>query len=163
MSRYVDWLSGLAHYDAEPLCGQFHFANILSPWIRRALVAGGFGKGVSAAEFPTEVAPVMHFSDLQGAVEEDTRSVIEVIVDSEAGMKQMERKKSSSSGSSSSSRTEAPPMYGTMGDSSVAIVPRETPFFHLDLVAAVKAAERSHTKVEPTRVVPVEAEINEVR
>ncbi len=36
---------------------EFHFANILSPWIRRALLAGGFGTG-EASRHITEFAPV---------------------------------------------------------------------------------------------------------
>ncbi|KAI0781182.1 sulfate permease [Trametes elegans] len=38
---------------------EFHFATILSPWIRRALIAGGFGTGVSNA--PAEIAPVVPY------------------------------------------------------------------------------------------------------
>ena len=41
---------------------EFHFANILSPWIRRALLAGGFGTG-PATRHITEVAPVVHQRD----------------------------------------------------------------------------------------------------
>jgi sodium-independent sulfate anion transporter 11 len=37
---------------------EFHFANIISPWVRRSLLAGGFGTGQPAAEF-TEVAAVV--------------------------------------------------------------------------------------------------------
>lgn len=38
---------------------EFHFANILSPWIRRGLLAGGFGTG-TASRHVTEVAPVVY-------------------------------------------------------------------------------------------------------
>lgn len=37
---------------------EFHFANIISPWVRRSLLAGGFGVGQPAAEF-AEVAAVV--------------------------------------------------------------------------------------------------------
>ncbi|KAN0061303.1 Sulfate permease 2 [Thecaphora frezii] len=37
---------------------EFHFANILSPWIRRGLLAGGFGTGLASRHI-TEVAPVV--------------------------------------------------------------------------------------------------------
>ncbi|KAL8286568.1 hypothetical protein RQP46_004585 [Phenoliferia psychrophenolica] len=37
----------------------FHFATILSPWIKRALLAGGFGTGVEVRERPLEIAPVV--------------------------------------------------------------------------------------------------------
>lgn len=38
---------------------EFHFATILSPWIKRALLAGGFGTGKSLFERPLEIAPVV--------------------------------------------------------------------------------------------------------
>lgn len=37
---------------------EFHFANIISPWVRRGLLAGGFGFGVPLREF-AEVAPIV--------------------------------------------------------------------------------------------------------
>lgn len=37
---------------------EFHFANIISPWVRRGLLAGGFGFGVPLRDF-AEVAPVV--------------------------------------------------------------------------------------------------------
>ena len=37
---------------------EFHFANILSPWIRRGLLAGGFGVGFPSKRI-TEIAPVV--------------------------------------------------------------------------------------------------------
>ena len=40
---------------------EFHFATILSPWIRRALVAGGFGTGLPASSGPREIAPVVPY------------------------------------------------------------------------------------------------------
>lgn len=38
---------------------EFHFATILSPWIKRALLAGGFGTGKPVVERPLEIAPVV--------------------------------------------------------------------------------------------------------
>ena len=37
---------------------EFHFANILSPWVRRALIAGGFGTG-KPIKHTLEIAPVV--------------------------------------------------------------------------------------------------------
>ncbi|WRT66193.1 uncharacterized protein IL334_003146 [Kwoniella shivajii] len=37
----------------------FHFCGILSPWIRRALIAGGFGQGNARAGTALEVAPAV--------------------------------------------------------------------------------------------------------
>jgi sodium-independent sulfate anion transporter 11 len=41
---------------------EFHFATILSPWIRRALIAGGFGLGVPAA-LQGEIAGVVPYRE----------------------------------------------------------------------------------------------------
>ncbi len=38
---------------------EFHFACVLSPWIKRALVACGFGTGEPSGRIPTEVAAVV--------------------------------------------------------------------------------------------------------
>lgn len=52
----VDVRSALERYADGPI--EFHFANILSPWIRRALLAGGFGTGNTSGRI-VEVAPVV--------------------------------------------------------------------------------------------------------
>ena len=103
---------------------EFHFATILSPWIRRALIAGGFGTGSSSTSFPREIAPVVSYrhelkerrphhvsGDLESGVVEDARGAID-------------------------------PSYGEVVGDSAPIVQVDTPFFHFDLATAVKAAER---------------------
>ncbi|CAO1623438.1 unnamed protein product [Parajaminaea phylloscopi] len=52
----VDVRLALERYTGSAI--EFHFANILSPWIRRALLAGGFGTGSSRGRV-TEIAPVV--------------------------------------------------------------------------------------------------------
>ncbi|KAI5788944.1 sulfate transporter family-domain-containing protein [Peziza echinospora] len=37
---------------------EFHFANIISPWVRRALLAGGFGTGIPLKDI-VEIAPIV--------------------------------------------------------------------------------------------------------
>ncbi|GFZ49948.1 Sulfate permease 2 [Saitozyma sp. JCM 24511] len=46
---------------------EFHFYGILSPWVRRALIAGGFGKGVRRNDTHLEVVPVVppHGGDMR--------------------------------------------------------------------------------------------------
>lgn len=41
---------------------EFHFANIISPWVRRSLLAGGFGTGAPLKPH-FEIAPVVPISD----------------------------------------------------------------------------------------------------
>lgn len=91
---------------------QFHFATVLSPWIRRALVAGGFGTGTPSSRGPTEIAPVVPYRGGRrqlGGIEEQQKTVdIESLEDAEE---------------------DAP------------ISAEDTPYFHFDLAAAVRAAE----------------------
>lgn len=56
----VDLRNALERYRAGPV--QFHFAHILSPWIRRALLAGGFGTG-RIHRHVTEIASVVEQGD----------------------------------------------------------------------------------------------------
>ena len=101
---------------------EFHFASILSPWIRRALVAGGFGMAEHGRTIPHEVAPIV--PPPQG---EYTGPNAEYAVEnSPRDKKDLE---DSRSASSSVTEFEAP------------IVSRATPYFHLDLNSAVRAAE----------------------
>ncbi|PWN44340.1 sulfate permease, partial [Ceraceosorus guamensis] len=52
----VDVRQSVERYSGHPV--EFHFAGILSPWIRRGLLAGGFGTGLAARHI-TEVAPII--------------------------------------------------------------------------------------------------------
>ena len=98
---------------------QFHFATILSPWIHRALVAGGFGIGSSTSRVRHEIAAVVPF-------ERDTSEL--PLFGAETDLESGDVKKSDSG--------TAPPPTGY-----APIVSTDTPFFHLDLTAAVNSAE----------------------
>jgi len=109
---------------------EFHFASILSPWIRRSLVAAGFGYD-STAQSPTrphDVAPIVDppYDILQpGARSTDIEAV---------GVRGIE---------------PADPSYGTIQRGEASAVQVDTPYFHLDLAGAVAAAEASLLKVYP--------------
>jgi len=98
---------------------EFHFANILSPWIRRALIAGGFGLSHPERNIPAEVAPVFthHLSQTNSAydIEEGIAPHHKSISDEESHT----------------------------GSSLAPVISTETPFFHLDLLSAVHAAEQA--------------------
>lgn len=93
---------------------EFHFAPILSPWIRRALVAGGFGIGLSS----TRAIP-----DFAAVVPHEGRSFKET--DSRDDLESGDIKKDSD----------------VVASEFEPVVPVDTPFFHIDLAAAVRAAE----------------------
>jgi len=98
---------------------EFHFATILSPWIHRALVAGGFGIGSSTPHTQHEIAAVVPYARDPSAL---PRFGVEG--DLESG----DVKKSDS-------EADSPPV------GYASLVSTDTPFFHLDLTAAVNAAE----------------------
>lgn len=102
---------------------QFHFATLLSPWIRRALIAGGFGTGTSASRVPREIAQVVPYRDHSNPAE---LHKLEGESDAEAGDIKPQKVLESPD----------PSLEGY-----VPVVEMDTPFFHLDLAAAVRAAE----------------------
>lgn len=111
----IDTRSEVERWANRPV--EFHFATILSPWIRRSLVAAGFGVGIPAVELSSETAHVVPYpGDRRGEYWGDVTS---------SGIEDIE------------ARSESfPPTLGT-----VPIVPIDTPFFHFDLTSAVCAAE----------------------
>lgn len=108
---------------------QFHFATVLSPWIRRALVAGGFGVGTSTISAPYEVAPVVsHYVDNRDNFLTETQKPD----DTESHrVKHDLDSQESHSGDHLSTANKAP------------LTAVDTPFIHFDLIQAVDAAERS--------------------
>jgi sodium-independent sulfate anion transporter 11 len=110
---------------------EFHFASILSPWIRRSLVAAGFGYD-ARSQTPTrlhDVAPAA-VEPPYDALQPGPHST-----DIEAGgAKGIEL---------------ADPSYGTIHRGEASAVQVDTPYFHLDLAEAVAAAEASLLKVYP--------------
>ncbi|KAH8107159.1 sulfate permease [Cristinia sonorae] len=98
---------------------EFHFSTILSPWIRRALIAGGFGTGQPSSSIPSEIAAVVSYRDLQPIPSD------KAIVDIETSPVEQ-----------SNSSTHAP------------VSLEDTPYFHLDIVQAVRAAEKSARAAE---------------
>jgi sodium-independent sulfate anion transporter 11 len=94
----------------------------MSPWIRRALIAGGFGTGLRV---PSGITSVVPYSD-------PPRDHGSPIDDPEAIEIKQPRNASSS----------------LIDDGLVVSV--DTPFFHADLESAVRAAEQRGTPVSPT-------------
>lgn len=70
----VDIRSTVERYTSSPV--EFHFANILSPWIRRGLLAGGFGTG-SALHQLTEIASAFPAGNALDPQEKEAREQAE--------------------------------------------------------------------------------------
>ncbi len=113
---------------------QFHFATILSPWIRRALIAGGFGTGVPSAQLPLEIAPIVPFRYQEQSREQSDHKTGDI----ESSLKRRSDKSSpTSSVVHASDEAEV--------NEWAAFMYVRTPFFHFDLPSAVKAAEQSNS------------------
>lgn len=126
---------------------EFHFSGILSPWIRRALIAAGFGQGAARHGTALEVAPVVPQDDSLSPAD---RARVE-----EERLQQANNGEGSSSGENStrtssyeekldSSRNSfvAGELEGGLGSSvSLPLLDRATPFFHFDLADALNAVQ----------------------
>ena len=160
----VDLRNALERYRGGPV--QFHFAHILSPWIRRALLAGGFGTG-RIHRHVTEIASVVQQGDARAVGErrspspekpplpeageeddylhspphDDLESQVPTQVTAEMDkldfeirhLDAMYAQESKRESSMSSPSITVPIMWNN----------ELTPYFHLDLAAAVSAATDS--------------------
>ena len=127
MQALIDTRSEIERWTNHSI--EFHFATILSPWIRRSLVAGGFGYDhrLQSPTWPHDVAAVAPYDVAQGGPSS-----------LEAG------------------ETKGVPLpdasYGTVDTVNCGEGPAvqvDTPFFHLDLAEAVAAAEAGLLRLSP--------------
>jgi sodium-independent sulfate anion transporter 11 len=107
---------------------EFHFASILSPWIRRALVAGGFG-------YDRRLRPDIRRHDV-AAIESYG---IPHVGSSSKDIEARETKEVL--------HPDQP--YGAVHQDEASAVQVDTPFFHLDLAEAVAAAEEGLLSFSP--------------
>ncbi|KAJ1954498.1 hypothetical protein GGI12_005777, partial [Dipsacomyces acuminosporus] len=96
----------------------WHFAGVQSPWIRRALIAGGFGSSESATRTVLSVANVAVLQDNDTPVQHPARLDEEI----SAGEKKLQTAQNFDS-------------------IPVPILSVSHPYFHVDLDEALKAAE----------------------
>jgi solute carrier family 26 (sodium-independent sulfate anion transporter), member 11 len=97
---------------------KFHFAGVTSAWNRRALIAAGFGYGSATPEIHVEVTSAGHFRE--------EKSTGDAVDDPESPRTPYKSK----SAFSTDPTTNEEPLIST-----------DTPFFHIDLTAAVRATE----------------------
>ncbi|GAA5823562.1 hypothetical protein JCM11251_000681 [Rhodosporidiobolus azoricus] len=134
IQNLVDLRRVLTRFAGQPV--EFHFATILSPWIKRALLAGGFGRDPAATDRPiVEVAaavpqgenadPTLHQRPAALQTQASSHDIKEVAeIDVEQGRRE----------SSLEKVPYADSVVGSIGE-------RDFPCFHLDLPSAVAAAE----------------------
>lgn len=131
---------------------EFHFCGILSPWIRRALIAGGFGQGRTKEGTALEVAPAV-IENLENAAspgmererynEHEVSFIHEIVQPSaftSAGTSFTEVEKGMGSGASTpSTQVEGVNDRRPSGASgkTIPLLDRSTPFFHFDLADAL--------------------------
>jgi sodium-independent sulfate anion transporter 11 len=111
---------------------QFHFANILSPWISRGLIAAGFGIEQSKngdRRRPVEVAPVVppHHPEVFKSEEEEYAEAV-----SKAKVGDIESRSISTNSRGAEDKD---------GEPVKPLISQRTPYFHFDLASAVAAAE----------------------
>ncbi|PWN19800.1 putative sulfate permease [Microstroma glucosiphilum] len=150
----VDIRVSLERYANGPV--EFHFASILSPWIRRGLLAGGFGTGASSRHI-TEIAPVV-LSDPHNKEEANLAQIHAYArrypsyskQDSEfEAVHKLEQRRQGGTPSDSQSASsdnkdrlaeEGIPVAGSHSSAPIMWGQDLTPFFHLDLSAALASA-----------------------
>ncbi|KAF5391310.1 hypothetical protein D9757_002089 [Collybiopsis confluens] len=126
----IDTRNQIERWTNHPV--EFHFASILSSWIRRALIAGGFGVGASSSKLTYEIAAVVPYRDGlgDGPIGHLNRNSPQESDDIEKGIGGLQQGKESINSGKTRDESGFEP-----------VLPLETPFFHLDLESAVRAAE----------------------
>ncbi|KAG8217441.1 sulfate permease [Butyriboletus roseoflavus] len=103
---------------------EFHFASIHSPWMQRALLGGGFGTG-TPTRLPSETAPVATYGGGHMAAWKSKAHSETPRTDVEAH-----------------ETYQSPLSHEREGVlESTPLLPEATPFFHFDLVAALRDVE----------------------
>ncbi|KIJ17343.1 hypothetical protein PAXINDRAFT_131065 [Paxillus involutus ATCC 200175] len=115
----IDTRTDVQRWTNHPV--EFHFATVLSPWIRRALVAGGFGISTDT-RVHSEIAPVVPYRGGHSDRWPDDSSRSKVDIEA---------------------HEPSFPHGGTHSQETGPLLATDTPFFHFDLAGAVRAAEIS--------------------
>jgi sodium-independent sulfate anion transporter 11 len=127
---------------------EFHFAAVLAPWTRRALIAGGFGYGALRHSRPAEVAPALPPMDVlsptdRARQEAEAQEARGYMTERPTHQRQdrvelEEAKESNRTGEFGSDLEAGKRSISESSTSSEApILSTSTPFFHLDLASAI--------------------------
>lgn len=125
VQNLIDTRKELEKWADQPV--EFHFANILSPWVRRGIVAGGFGTGNDNG--PVEVAPVVPPQNEEFA---NPEFKYDPTTSKRKDIESVDRDDEAYQGKQSAASSTEGPLISTL-----------TPYIHVDLASAVASAERS--------------------
>ena len=133
----------------------FHFCGILSPWTRRALVAGGFGQGKRRDGTNLEIAPVVkHGGDVSSpqtnmrdrSYEASGSNTPVNDEDSESYKQEKKSQDSSETDLEAGRGVEATAGSGRNSQHTVPLILDACPMFHIDLSDALASIDLSrHT------------------
>lgn len=128
---------------------QFHFAGILSPWIRRALIAAGFGVGHLRHGNALEIAPVVP-QDNSLSPQDQARQDEERLQTGSRGPSPESSIADKLESDYNPQTLEAGDHYNgrntrdsNESDRTVPLLDRATPFFHFDLADAINSLDLS--------------------
>lgn len=131
----------------------FHFCGILSPWIRRALIAGGFGQGQPRHGAALEVAPVVPQDNSRSPADQRRADAEANGVASGSSSPQQysvdELRRLEEQGEDvhkqleDADADEKRRISGASSQITLPLLDRATPFFHFDLADAINSLDLS--------------------
>ncbi|GAA6058887.1 hypothetical protein JCM10212_002831 [Sporobolomyces blumeae] len=141
IQNLVDLRRALVRYSQNEV--EFHFATILSPWIKRALLAGGFGRDIPSSDLPIEIATVVPPNPVHETLtprRTTTRPVDDIVELPNEGASEdssdLDVEKGDDFVATEATWQKAASIEGGT------FVDTDFPCFHLDLATAVAAASR---------------------
>lgn len=124
---------------------EFHFAAVLAPWTRRALIAGGFGYGAPRHYGPAEVAPALPPIDILSPADR-ARQDAEAFESRHYGIhpqaaapRQQRVEDAEAKGVADEFDKSGTRSVSSTTSSEVPLLSQQTPFFHYDLASAIAA------------------------
>ncbi|GAA5831795.1 hypothetical protein JCM5353_006170 [Sporobolomyces roseus] len=142
IQNLVDLRRALTRYAQQEV--EFHFATILSPWIKRALLAGGFGRDIPSSDLPIEIATVVPPNPAHEVL--TPRRTHTQNVDGIAELPASESEDSSDFDVEKADDFAIEQQANWQKAASIdggTFVDTEFPCFHIDLATAVAAADRN--------------------
>jgi sodium-independent sulfate anion transporter 11 len=140
VQNLIDTRKAVERWADRPI--EFHFCGILSPWIRRALIAGGFGMGQLDRRGALEVAPVVPQDNSKApepnhdyTTPADEESGPSSQTSSANSYKEDFEKYNNRPEEERTNKTQRPDSISSQA--TITLLDKSTPFFHFDLADAL--------------------------